>query len=441
MTTMLNITTPDPTQLPDVVLTTQGNLAATQLVTIRNVQFVCEASGMTPRLNMATGAVHFHINGKPVEDRQAETENAELAFLDLCTCCHMKNKSDIREIIANLAKFDPFHPMEDWLKSLPEPGGDPIGDLVNTVKTDNPLWPVYLENWLVQVVEGVCGWRDRQAKKSLPYVLVLVGGQGLGKSHWFKRLGGRWLKGEAELHLSSPAGKDQQLEALKFPMVELAELDGIFRKVDISHMKAFISREEDSLRAPYDRRALVRPRMTTFCGSVNEAEFLNDSTGSRRFWPVQVESIVWDSHTDLDAVWAHAYHLWWDNPDFHLTREEDDHRSRIAVDQHFTESTVSETVRRYLECHQGMKKFEAVPMSALDVLNLVMGRRNYNNKDKSDAKAACEKILGKSRTIEGKQRSWWVNRNENVHDMRCWPDKINHLSLVRDTLDPPETLG
>ena len=104
----------------------------------------------------------------------------------------------------------------------------------------------------------------------------------------FRSLGGEWFKGEAELHLSASQGKDHQIEVLKWPMVELSELDGIFRKSDVANLKAFISREVDAIRCPYARAAIPKPRKTSFCGSVNNAEFLTDTSGSRRFRPVTV---------------------------------------------------------------------------------------------------------------------------------------------------------
>lgn len=422
----MSITEPDYTNLPDIVTTQGGQPAAVQLATIRNIQFIIDESGLEPRLNISTAGVDWFIWGEPVEANQAHQENAELLFLDLCTYCRIKQRDQVREIINNLAKANPFNPMEDWLKSLEDDGEDHIAALAASVKTDNPLWPTYLENWLIQTVEGVCGWRDRQEKKSLPHVMTLVGGQGVGKSRWLKMVGGKWFKGEAELHLSSPSGKDHQIAALRLPMVELAELDGIFRKADVSHMKSFISREEDEIRAPYERRALVRPRMTSFCASVNDAEFLNDPTGSRRFWPVLVESIDWSFQVNFEGLWAQAYAYWLDDPDFNLTAEEDAMRAKIATDVHFTESDESETIREYLRLHERNDRFPVIAMSALDVLKMLYGRqRNFNNKQKADASRVLHDKYGKHRTIDGKQRAWMLPYNEFAADKATWPDKIS----------------
>jgi len=421
----MNFELPDIRKLPDLRVNRDGVALPAQHVTMDNVLYVVHSMGLQARFDVSAAVTVYASDDADISDDVMQ-EQAELAIIDMCTRLGMKGDAKIREILHALSRGVKYHPMEDWMKGLVYGGEDHIGRLIDSVDTDNNLWPTYLENWLIQVVEGVCGWRDGEMKKSLPYVLVLVGSQGVGKSRWFKRVGGPWLKGEAELHLSSPSSKDHQLEALKYPMVELSELDGIFRKSDISHMKAFISREVDSIRAPYERRALVRPRMTVFCGSVNDAEFLNDGTGSRRFWPVQVDRIDWDADIDLEQLWAQAYALWQENSDFNLTPEEDAERMFIAETEHLSRSDETETISEYLRLHCRNPKFPEKAMSALDVLRMLYGsNRTFNNKQKSDASAAVCAILGKHRTIDGKQRAWLVPFNNLAIDKASWPDKIS----------------
>lgn len=423
---MLTVNTPDLMRLPDIQTTAQGAAAQAQLVTANNVQYVLTSCGFSLRLNMMTGVME--IQHTSLTDASPRAQGMmEMLILDMCTRVRMKSRETVRELLAILAQEKPYHPMEEWLHGLKWDGVDRIGTLAATITTDEPLWETYLENWLVQVVEGVCGWHGK-AKASLPHVLVLVGGQGTGKSHWLKTLGGAYFKGEAELHLSTAGGKDHQIVALKYAIVELAELDGIFRKSDISHMKAFISREEDTIRAPYERRALIRPRLTSFCGSVNDAEFLNDPTGSRRFWPVQVDSIAWDFEMDWVQLWAQAHAFWAENPAFNLTAEEDAQRAARALDAHTIESDESETVREFLRLHMRNKTYPEVAMSTLDVLRMLYGKqRTFNNKQKADtARVLCD-IIGRKRTLDGKQRAWMVPFNDFATDRAFWPDKISLL--------------
>jgi predicted P-loop ATPase len=64
------------------------------------------------------------------------------------------------------------------------------------------------------------------------------------------------------------------------------------------------------------------------CGTVNPNEFLNDTTGSRRYWVVPVEDIkvkylLKMSSEDIKNIWGYFYHKYKDNPDgFRLSFEE-----------------------------------------------------------------------------------------------------------------------
>jgi len=412
-------------QLPDQKKTTSGNLAGSQNLTVPNLQYVLKGMGIGVRHNMMTNTIEY----SGVAQDALTQDATRLTVQDMLLGLDINNLGRYDEIVGALGRRSPYHPMEEWMRGLPPASGDPIGDLIASVKTDNPLWPVYLENWLIQVVEAVCGWRGKE-KASIPHVLVLAGAQGAGKSFWLKRLGGQWFKGEAELHLSTSSGKDHQLEALKYPMVELSELDGIFRKADIAHMKSFISREIDSIRSPYERKATIRPRMTSFCASVNEAEFLNDPSGSRRFWPVSVNDIDWGYQVDLEGIWSEAYRLWCADPNFNLTADEDAQRASMALDVHTMMSEMEETITEYYRRHVGSERFKEAAMNRTEILKMLFGGRAFSNKDISLAGKILTDIRGNHKTLDGKQRAWMFPYNEFAIDRATWPD-ISHMKIVK----------
>lgn len=421
---MSQFTVPDIEHLPDLQRTATKGIAKTQLATSNNVAYLMDMLGITPRFNMLTGLVELERQGfDTTPQQQLETW---MYFDDTLQRLYIAGMGQAREAAQILGKQNPYHPMEDYLTGLVWDGTSRIEALIASVKTDNLLWPVYLENWLVQVAQGVCGWRG-QDTASLPYVLTLVGAQGCGKSRWLYKLGAGWMLGEAELHLSTSSGKDHQIEVLSHAMAELAELDGIFRKADISHMKAFISRDTDAIRTPYARTTTVRPRMTTFCASVNEAEFLNDPTGSRRFWPVNVLDIDWDFEMDWDQLWAEVYLLWQDDPGFDLTGEEDKERVRIALHEHTHISDEESDLREYYRLHWGNKKYEEIPMNRSQILKMIFGEnRRFDNKTTALMGTVISDLLSdKHRTIDGLQRAWRFPYNALAHDRRSWPDKIS----------------
>ena len=85
---------------------------------------------------------------------------------------------------------------------------------------------------------------------------------------------------------------------------ELGELGSTFKRADIDQLKAFLTKRSDELRLPYDRAFSNYQRRTAFYASVNEKEFLIDTSGNRRFWVVPVTEIDWRHGLNMQQVWA-----------------------------------------------------------------------------------------------------------------------------------------
>jgi hypothetical protein len=89
-------------------------------------------------------------------------------------------------------------------------------------------------------------------------------------------------------------------------IVEIGELNTMARH-DVNELKSFVTRTHDKARLPYGKRPVTRGRQNIFMGTTNDKEYLRDTTGNRRFWPVActVEQIDLDHlMTQIDQVYA-----------------------------------------------------------------------------------------------------------------------------------------
>ena len=138
------------------------------------------------------------------------------------------------------------------------------------------------------------------------HALVLVGPQGCRKSTTLAKLGRQWFSDS----LYTVSGKDAYEQLQGHWIIEMGEMAAT-KKAELEQIKQFMSKQTDSYRAAYARRTQEHPRQCAFFGPTNDNEFMRDSTGGRRFWPV----VVTDKGRELggmltdeiiDQVWAEA---------------------------------------------------------------------------------------------------------------------------------------
>lgn len=139
-------------------------------------------------------------------------------------------------------------------------------------------------------------------------MVILVGQQGLGKSTLFRKLGMEWFTDS----LTSFDGKDAADLIQGKWIVEVGELTAMTRQ-ESNSVKQFLSKQDDTYRAAYGRRTEKHIRQCIFVGTSNDSEFLKDTTGNRRFWPVEVGEDnaaldVFEGLTQdiIDQIWAEA---------------------------------------------------------------------------------------------------------------------------------------
>jgi predicted P-loop ATPase len=143
-------------------------------------------------------------------------------------------------------------------------------------------------------------------------MVILSGPQGVGKSTLLDKMSRGWFNDS----IRTFEGKEASELLQGVWIVEVGELDA-FRRTDVARIKQFLSLRADRFRAAYGRHVKELPRCCVFFGTTNSAEFLQDRTGNRRFWPVDVGQVagrtknIWiDLDGELDQIWAEAVVRW-----------------------------------------------------------------------------------------------------------------------------------
>ena len=91
-------------------------------------------------------------------------------------------------------------------------------------------------------------------------------------------------------------------------------------KAEIEANKAFISRQEERYRRPYDRSETKYKRRCVFVGTTNQDMYLRDETGNRRFWPVRVGKVDLAAlRRDRKLLWAEAIYWYRQGKPWHMT--------------------------------------------------------------------------------------------------------------------------
>src|SRR5690606_13907718 len=200
-------------------------------------------------------------------------------------------------------QFDPF---KDYFSTLPEINQevDYITELANTITTNNQeLWLECFKKWFVAMV--ACVTNEKVVNQT---VIVFSGKQGIGKTTWIEKLLPKPLKDYLFSGTINPNNKDTLIHLAECMLINLDELENL-NKTEIGSLKEIITKSHIRMRKAYGHNNETLPRRASFAGSVNTAQFLNDTTGSRRFLCFEVEHIEYHHNVNLDNCYKQALHL------------------------------------------------------------------------------------------------------------------------------------
>jgi hypothetical protein len=233
---------------------------------------------------------------------------ADAVFIPLRLDVHtqfgwLPSKELFVDVLKTVCWEHPFHPVRDYLHGLTWDGTPRITRWLVTYgkakETEfvRAVGKLFLVAAVRRVMHPGCKFDE---------MLVLESGQGKAKSSAVSALvpDEEWFTDDFKLDadtkelIEGTAGKW---------IIEAGELAGM-TPARVEHLKAMLSRQVDGpVRMAYARESEERPRHFVIFGTTNTQEYLHDSTGNRRFWPVRVGHFDIDSlRRDRDQLWAEA---------------------------------------------------------------------------------------------------------------------------------------
>lgn len=305
----------DPGTFPHQRLSSHGEIRL--VATIQNIAHLLAGYGIRVEYNVISKKLRISMPGM-----QSSPENAlNVAMSKIISLATLNSIStgSIPSYISTIADHHQVNEVADWITQAPWDGEDRVPAIVATLTTREDF-PYELKRTLIY-----CWLLSAVAAALLPSgffargVLTLQGPQGLGKTSWIRRLVTPTMLQDTTVLLSHhlDAGhKDSVITAVSHWIVELGELDSSFKK-DIARLKGFITGASDKVRRPYAMADSEYQRRTVFCATVNEENFLVDTTGNSRWWTLPVTAIDYQHNVDMQQLFAqlavdlHNGAQWW----------------------------------------------------------------------------------------------------------------------------------
>tara|TARA_Y100001963_G_scaffold98609_1_gene135694 strand:+ start:1206 stop:3425 length:2220 start_codon:yes stop_codon:yes gene_type:complete len=143
---------------------------------------------------------------------------------------------------------------------------------------------------------------------SMSWLPILVGAQGVGKSMFSRYLVPDKLFSEITIPLETLMKEQYRLHVAW--LLELPEIDNYFNARNIENFKNLVTTRCDEVRFPYASLPTKLHRRFVMIGTTNRNQFLVDSTGNRRFVPLEVGTgfqVPWNRLSEeRDSIWSAA---------------------------------------------------------------------------------------------------------------------------------------
>ncbi len=120
------------------------------------------------------------------------------------------------------------------------------------------------------------------------HMIVLEGGEDLGKSLSLEIIGGKWYAAQHESATNTKAFAENLQGKL---LIEIEEMDS-FSRAEVTTVKKITSAKSDRYRPAYGRHSVDHPRQCVMVGTTNRNDWNKSDTGARRMWPISCHGAV-----------------------------------------------------------------------------------------------------------------------------------------------------
>ena len=223
----------------------------------------------------------------------------------------LTSEKKIAAAIGIVANENGYHPIRDYLNGLSWDGTERIRTcLHHFLGADSDQYTYEaLRLFLLGAIH-----RAFHPGCKFEVMLCLVGGQGAGKSTFFRLLAVKDEWFSDDLRKLDDDNVYRKLQG--HWIIEMSEMIATANAKSIEEIKSFLSRQKEVYKIPYETHPEDRLRQCVFGGTSNALDFLPlDRSGNRRFLPVmvypeQAEVHILDdeaaSRAYMEQIWAEA---------------------------------------------------------------------------------------------------------------------------------------
>lgn len=355
----------------------------------------------------------IEYNGKPFE----ESDLIKIQFfMQTDAELHCIAKEAVYSAVTHYAYKNKYDEAQDWVKSLEWDGVPRLANWVSkaTGVEDESYHSGVGAQWVTGIIK-----RIMKPGCTFDYMLVLVGPQGIGKTSFFRIMGGPWYKS----YTGAMDNKDFFLALRGAVIVDLDEGAALYRSEAIK-IKSIITETHDEFRAPYDRVMKKYPRRFVFSMSTNDTEPFRDVTGNRRYWTIDGASKVdfkW-LEENRDQIYAEAYYCY--KNDIAIPEVPSD-KALANQEAHLPDDSWAELVMAELkkspEYRKGVETFE---VTTADLYGKIFGDNSLAHLGRTQEMRIAT-ILNKTAGLEklrkmedGERKVRWVLRKERAKELQ-----------------------